>query len=71
MRISSLTVEGQPILGIRTAEGMVNATALVPGIGGDLRALLERGPGALADLAALAERARTATGTFLLAPSAF
>jgi 2-keto-4-pentenoate hydratase/2-oxohepta-3-ene-1,7-dioic acid hydratase in catechol pathway len=71
MRISSLTVEGQPILGIRTAEGMVNATALVPGIGGDLRALLERGPGALADLAALAERARTATGTFLLAPSSF
>lgn len=68
MRISSLTVDGQPILGIRTAEGMVNATALVPELGGDLRALLSRGPGALAELL---ERARTATGTLILAPSAF
>jgi 2-keto-4-pentenoate hydratase/2-oxohepta-3-ene-1,7-dioic acid hydratase in catechol pathway len=68
MRISSLTVDGQPVLGISTAAGMVNATALLPGVGGDLRALLEQGPSALA---ALAERARTATGTFLLGPDAF
>jgi 2-keto-4-pentenoate hydratase/2-oxohepta-3-ene-1,7-dioic acid hydratase in catechol pathway len=68
MRISSLTVAGAPVLGFRTAEGMVNATALHAGIGSDLRALLERGPDALADLA---ERARAATGTLVLAPSAF
>src|SRR4051812_24503581 len=67
MRISSLSVGDEPVLGVRTAEGVVNATALIPGIGGDLRALLERGPGALVELQ---ELARTATGSLLLAPSA-
>jgi acylpyruvate hydrolase len=67
VRICSLLVDGQPVLGVRTPGGVVNATALVPGLGGDLRALLERGDDALRELW---ERARSAGPEALLPPSA-
>lgn len=67
MRISSLLVDKKPVLGVRTPAGMVNATALVPGLGGDLRALLERGNDALLELS---ERAHSAGAGALLPSSA-
>lgn len=52
MRIASILVGNEPALGVRTPRGMVNVTALTPSAGSSLRALLERGPEALASLSA-------------------
>lgn len=53
---------------MKTDRGMVDVTALDATVGSSLRALLERGPEALASLA---RRAAEAPERFLLAPSAF
>ncbi|AEI62005.1 fumarylacetoacetate hydrolase family protein [Corallococcus macrosporus] len=68
MRIASILVRDTPALGVKTDRGMVDVTALDATVGSSLRALLERGPEALASLA---RRAAEAPERFLLAPSAF
>ncbi|WIG95629.1 fumarylacetoacetate hydrolase family protein [Myxococcus sp. SDU36] len=68
MRIASILVRDVPALGVRTAKGMVNVTALDPSVGASLRALLERGPDVLA---ALAERVSEATNLQVLSDSEF
>ncbi|ATB46198.1 fumarylacetoacetate hydrolase family protein [Corallococcus macrosporus] len=68
MRIASILVRDTPALGVKTARGMVDVTALDATVGSSLRALLERGPEALA---ILAHRAAEAPEQLLLAPSAF
>lgn len=60
MRIASILVGNEPALGVRTPRGMVNVTALTPSAGSSLRALLERGPEALASLSAHVEGAASA-----------
>ncbi|MFP2956300.1 fumarylacetoacetate hydrolase family protein [Myxococcus sp. 1LA] len=68
MRIASILVRDTPALGVKTDRGMVDVTALDATVGSSLRALLERGPEALA---VMASRAAEAPEQFLLAPSAF
>ncbi len=68
MRMASILVKEVPALGVRTPRGMVNMTALDPSVGSSLRALLERGPGALATLAA---RAAEAAESYVLSPAEF
>lgn len=67
MRIASILVDGSPALGVRTPDGLVNVTALVPSVGSSLRELLERNPGGLAELAA---RAVDAPARLRVEPSA-
>lgn len=68
MRIASILVGEAPALGVRTPRGMVHMKSLDPSIGTSLRALLERGPGALA---ALAARVAEAAGQYVLDPAEF
>ncbi|QDF03194.1 fumarylacetoacetate hydrolase family protein [Myxococcus xanthus] len=68
MRIASILVRDEPALGVRAAKGMVNVTALDPSVGTSLRALLERGPDALA---ALAKCVSEATAPQVLSDSEF
>ena len=68
MRIASILVRDEPALGVRTPRGMVNVTALAPSVGSSLRALLERGPGALT---AVVDLAAKASAPHLLADSEF
>ncbi|MCE9667868.1 fumarylacetoacetate hydrolase family protein [Myxococcus stipitatus] len=68
MRIASILVKDGPALGVRTPRGMVNATALDPTVGDCLRALLGRGPAALA---ALGRRVAEATPLPVLAETEF
>ncbi len=68
MRIASISVKGEPALGVRTPGGMINVTALDPSAGSSLRALLERGPAALA---ALAGRVAESSGQHVLADTEF
>ncbi|KFA94159.1 fumarylacetoacetate hydrolase family protein [Archangium violaceum] len=68
MRIASILVKDGPALGVRTPGGMVNLTSLDPSLGNSLRALLERGPGALKSLVG---RAAEAAERYRLAPSEF
>ncbi|AKQ68401.1 Fumarylacetoacetate hydrolase family protein [Myxococcus hansupus] len=68
MRIASISVKGEPALGVRTPGGMINVTALDPSLGSSLRALLERGPDALK---ALAARVAEASGQQVVADTEF